>query len=134
MIKKSPFKILFIRVVGCFIFGISLHGANAQVFDKEQNPPTIKWMQILTPGFQILYPSELKNEAVRMANTVEHLSAAVSKSLGKQPRKITIILQNQGVISNGFVQLAPRRSEFFTTPPQDFDVQDWLNSLAVHEL
>ena len=69
-----------------------------------------------------------------MANTVEHLIEAVSENLGKQPRKITIILQNQSVISNGFVQLAPRRSEFFTTPPQNFDMQDWLNSLAVHEL
>src|SRR5690606_41616914 len=31
-------------------------------------------------------------------------------------------------------QLAPRRSEFFTTPPQRNDFQDWLGQLAVHEL
>jgi hypothetical protein len=38
------------------------------------------------------------------------------------------------VIANGFVQLAPKKSEFYTTPPQQFDSQDWLNNLAVHEL
>ncbi|WP_079701576.1 TolB family protein [Daejeonella lutea] len=91
-------------------------------------------MQINTPNFQILYPSEFKTEAMRVANTVEHVIKSVSKSMGKNPRKITIILQNQGVVSNGFVQLAPRRSEFFTVPPQNFDMQDWLNSLAIHEL
>ena len=130
----KSFKLLFISILICVICGISLQGLNAQIFDSGQNPPGLKWMQINTPNFQILYPAELKDEASRMANTVEHLISSVSKSLGTQPRKITIILQNQGVISNGFVQLAPRRSEFFTTPPQNFDTQDWLNSLAVHEL
>src|SRR5690606_35788126 len=29
---------------------------------------------------------------------------------------------------------APRRSEFFTTPPQQGDFQNWLDNLAIHEL
>jgi hypothetical protein len=58
----------------------------------------------------------------------------ISFSLNKKPRRISIILQNQTVESNGFVQLAPRRSEFYAIPGQEFDYQDWLNSLAVHEL
>lgn len=131
---KKAFNLLFISIITVIIFIISLNNLNAQIFDKQQNPPGIKWMQINTPNFQILYPSEFKSEAMRVANTAEHLIKSVSESLGKIPRKITIILQNQGVVSNGFVQLAPRRSEFFTVPPQSFDMQDWLNSLAVHEL
>ncbi len=69
-----------------------------------------------------------------MASTLEHILPRVAKSLGRTPRKISVILQNQGVESNGFVQLAPRRSEFFTTPPQNDDYQEWLSGLAVHEL
>ncbi|WP_207422685.1 TolB family protein [Desertivirga brevis] len=69
-----------------------------------------------------------------MANTFEGIISRVSKSLNKKPKKISIILQNQGTTSNGFVQLAPRRSEFYTMPSQGFDFQNWLNSLAVHEL
>ncbi|MXV52522.1 hypothetical protein GS399_16220 [Pedobacter sp. HMF7647] len=69
-----------------------------------------------------------------MANTLNVVINKVSLSYHITPKKITIILQNQGTSANGFVQLAPRRSEFFTTPSQDFDYQDWLNSLAVHEM
>ncbi|MFA6946132.1 MAG: hypothetical protein WC220_09540 [Pedobacter sp.] len=106
----------------------------AQFFGSEQNPPGMKWLQIRTGNFQIIYPEELADEAQRMSNTLEYIISGVSRSLNKTPRRISIILQNQSVISNGFVQLGPRRSEFYTTPPQNLDYQDWLNSLAVHEL
>jgi hypothetical protein len=108
--------------------------SNAQIFTATQNPPSIIWHQINTENFQIIFPSSIENDAQRMANTLEVLIDRVSFSLNKPPRKISIILQNQGTAANGFVQLAPRRSEFFNTPPQEFDYQDWLNSLAVHEL
>ncbi|NEU08098.1 hypothetical protein GZH53_07210 [Flavihumibacter sp. R14] len=91
-------------------------------------------MQINTEDFQIIYPTDLSAEGNRMANTLQFIISRVSKSLNTRPKKISVILQNQGTTSNGFVQLAPRRSEYFTTPPQEFDYQDWLNSLAVHEL
>ena len=128
------FKYLLISIYTSFIYIITIPIVNAQVFTSEQNPPGVKWMQINTENFQIVYPVEFAIEGLRMANTLEHLIENVSKTLGKSPKKITIILQNQGVLPNGFVQLAPRRSEFFTTPSQNFDVQDWLNSLAMHEL
>ncbi|RYZ31823.1 MAG: hypothetical protein EOP49_38395, partial [Sphingobacteriales bacterium] len=68
------------------------------------------------------------------ANTIKHIYPFVGNSLNRQKASIPILLQNQGVIANGFVQLGPKKSEFYTTPPQQFDSQDWLNNLAVHEL
>jgi hypothetical protein len=127
-------KTLYISVFASFILCLNTASVFAQIFNSDQNPPGIKWMQIRTENFQIIYSGELADEAQRMSNTLEHLINAVSKSLNKKPRPISIILQNQGVISNGFVQLAPRRSEFYTTPPQNLDFQDWLNGLAIHEL
>jgi len=128
------FNKLYISIFIIFILCFNTVVVLAQFFDSEQNPPGIKWMQIRTKNFQIIYSMEFANEAQRMSNTLEYLIHGVSKSLNKKPRPISIILQNQGVISNGFVQLAPRRSEFYTTPPQNLDFQDWLNTLAVHEL
>ena len=125
---------LYISILILFILCLNIVSVFAQIFDAEQNPPGLKWMQIRTENFQIIYSQELSEEAQRVLNTLEHLIAGVSKSLNKRPRPISIILQNQGVISNGFVQLAPRRSEFYTTPPQNLDFQDWLNGLAIHEL
>lgn len=132
--KISTLNSLFISIFTSFILCLNIVPVFAQIFDAEQNPPGVKWMQIRTENFQIIYSSELESEAQRMSNTLEHLIDGVSKSINKRPRPITIILQNQGVISNGFVQLAPRRSEFYTTPPQNLDFQDWLNGMALHEL
>ncbi|MBU1373567.1 MAG: hypothetical protein KKG25_16120 [Bacteroidetes bacterium] len=128
------FNQLIISILGTFILLITSHPVIGQVFDASQNPPSVKFKQINTPSFQIIYPTLLEAEAQRMANTLDAIIKDVSKSLGHQPKPISIILQTQGVVSNGFVQMAPRRSEFYTIPGQEFDSQDWLNSLAVHEM
>lgn len=134
MIIKNSHKILIIKLLNTLILILISHTAFSQLFDSSQNPPSVKFRQINTPKFQIIYPTLFESEAQRMANVLNTIIDDVSKSLGHAPKPISIILQTQGVISNGFVQMAPRRSEFYTIPAQEFDSQDWLNSLAVHEL
>jgi len=131
---KKQIKYLLINNLYIIILIFCSHTVNAQIFDDDQNPPGVKWKQIQTPLFQLIFPAEFDQEAQRLANILTEAIPRESKTLGKKPRKISIILQNRDVVSNGFVQLAPRRSEFSTTPPQRTDYQDWLNSLAVHEL
>ena len=101
-----------------------------------QNPTSIKWSQIKTPHFRLIFPAQISLTANRTANVLESVYQPVSKSLGHQPRPISIILQNQTTESNGFVSQLPRRSEFITTPPQDYTLlgnNNWLDLLAVHE-
>src|SRR5690606_13389893 len=67
---------------------------------------------------------------------LEQLRDEGAESLGRAPRPITFILQNQSAVSNGFVSILPRRSEFFTMPTQDYNfigTNDWLDLLTVHE-
>ncbi|WP_442590645.1 TolB family protein [Pedobacter sp. AW31-3R] len=108
--------------------------ANAQVYNREQNPLSVSWREINTSGFKVIYPTEMEKEAQRMANTLRYIFPYVGNSLNVKKTTIPVLLQNRGVLANGFVQLAPKKSEFYTTPPQSFDSQDWLNNLAVHEL
>ncbi len=99
-------------------------------------PPSIKWQQINTPHFKIIYPQGFETQGQRMANTLEHLYKPVSSSLNANPRKVPVILQNQHAVSNGFVTLGPRRSEFYSMAPQNYNfagTNDWLDMLAVHE-
>ncbi|WP_262246734.1 TolB family protein [Parapedobacter soli] len=110
------------------------HPVLSQIFDNDQYPASVKWRQIQTPHFQLIYPSEFEDEAQQLASKLLVHRERVSETLGKKPRKISIILQNQTVESNGNVQLAPRRSEFYTTPPQQGNFQNWLDNLAIHEL
>ena len=49
---------------------------------------------------------------------------------------LIVVLQNQTAVSNGFVTVGPRRTEFFTMSPQRANFLgtfDWLDLLALHE-
>ena len=106
----------------------------SQVFNNTPYPPSVKWRQINTENFQLIYPASFEDGAQKLASRIETFRLRVSKTLGKSPRKISIILQNQTVESNGNVQLAPRHSEFYTMPPQQGDFQEWMDNVAIHEL
>jgi len=102
----------------------------------ENNPSSLDWYQVNTPGFRVLFPKGFETQAQRVANTLEHIRDAEAKSLGSSPKKISIILQNQSSTSNGFVSMFPRRSEFYIMPSQDYNflgTNDWLDLLAAHE-
>jgi hypothetical protein len=102
----------------------------------ENNPPSVKWYQVNTPHFQVLYPEGFSDQAQRVANSLEHIRVPEAKSLGTLPRRISVILQNQSAVSNGFVSILPRRSEFYTMPSQDYNftgTNDWLELLTAHE-
>lgn len=103
---------------------------------QDNNPPSLKWLQVNTAHFRVLFPKGFETQAQRMANTLEHIHEPESKTMGASPKKISVILQNQSAISNGFVSITPRRSEFYAMPTQNYNFQgnnDWLNLLAAHE-
>jgi hypothetical protein len=121
-----PFVFLLIAFVVC----------GQDVLLESTPPPSIRWNQINTPGFRVIFPKGFDEQGQRVAQTLENIRLAEAKSLGSVPRKISIILQNQSSISNGFVSILPRRSEFYAMPSQDYNFQstnDWLDLLASHE-
>lgn len=128
------YKQLKINIITIIILSIISQHVSAQIFGEEQNPLSVKWRQIKADGFSIIFPRELEKEANRMATTLSTIYPRVGYSLGQQKTTLPLLLQNRGVVANGFVRLAPKKSEFYSTPPQGFDSQDWLNNLAVHEL
>lgn len=102
----------------------------------DQNPPRLIWYQLKTPHFRILYPNGFDRTAQQTALRLEQVYEPVSATLKKKPRRLSVVLQNQTMISNGFVTMMPRRSEFFAAPPQDpflAGTLEWLDLLAVHE-
>jgi len=100
------------------------------------NAPSTKWKQINTDSARIIFQIGLDSQAQRVASIVHYLAAEKPVSLGKQLKKISIVLQNQTTIANGYAQLGPFRSEFFMTP--DFNNFNqgsigWSDQLALHE-
>lgn len=102
----------------------------------NQNPSNLEWKKIDTKYFEVVYPQELSTVAQKVANTLDHVYIPLTKTINSKPPKISVFLFNQSTESNGMVTLAPRRSEWYITPPatnEYFGNIDWLELLSIHE-
>ena len=101
----------------------------------SQNPPDLRWQEIRTPHFRMLYPAGLDTAAQRTASRLEAVHGPDGATLGVSAHPIAVVMQNQTTVSNGFVTFLPRHAEFFTTPDQGqgLGTVDWLDGLVVHE-
>ena len=109
-------------------------GTYAQQFGG--NPTSIQWRQLNTDTARVIFPKGMDSVANRVASVVHFMAGRQPFSLGKQQRKINIVLQQQTVVANGYVGLGPYRSEFFLTPEMNGLGQGsipWADQLAVHE-
>lgn len=108
--------------------------AGAQYFMSGQEPASTKWEQINSGNFQLIFPENFSEKAQHVANILEYSYDRVSSSMEHKPRKISVIIHNKSVTSNGFVAPAPHRMELFSVPPQDNHPMPWLEHLCIHEL
>lgn len=115
------------------LFGLFTNSIKAQYYAGGQSPGSLKWKQINSPYFQIIFPEGFDNQANYVANVLEYARVLDGKSLQNYPPKISVLLHNRTVVSNAEVGWAPRRIEMFTQPPQDSYAQEWLQQLALHE-
>jgi hypothetical protein len=115
---------------------LSVLGAAGQTLPVlDQNPTRLRWQEVRTPHFRVIYPAGLDSAAQRTAGRLEQLHQPNVATLGVNVRPIAVVMQNQTTVPNGFVTFLPRHAEFFTTPQQGLDLGtvDWLDGLAVHE-
>jgi len=117
--------ILLLCLTFCFI-------ANSQY----QNPPDVKWNQVNTKHFRVVFPESITKQGIETAKILESVYNPAVKTLGAHPKKIHVFLFNQGTISNGYTTLVPRHIGFYCTPPQNSSLiggTDWMQTLAIHE-
>jgi hypothetical protein len=124
--------------IGRLLFMILWLGSFLQLSAQQfgGNPPSLKWKQINTEPARIIFPTELDSAAQQVAAIVQRLSQTTLPTIGHAQRKVNIVFQNQTTVANGYVQLAPFRSEFQLTPEQNsFDLGSlpWQKMLAIHE-
>lgn len=108
--------------------------ANAQFYNTGQDPASVKWEQVNTENFQVIFQEEFYSQAQYIAKTLEFYYAKVSSSLNHQPKKISVIVHNQTISSNGYVAWAPKRVELYTTPSPENYPDPWIEHLCIHEL
>jgi len=122
--------VIFLQII---FLSLTLSAQFAEIGFNE--PPGLHWKKIETPHFTILFPGNLVEEAQNVANRAEYTYSALIKTSPGTPKRLTLVLSNQGVIDNGYFRLAPRMSEWYHRPTflHTTGVLDWYDLLAVHE-
>jgi hypothetical protein len=126
----------FFRLIFTLIFLLFLSTLHTQAQRFGGNPPSLKWRQIDTDTVRVIFPKGLENEAARVVNMSHLLNRKTGSTMGTDQRKINIVLQKNTVVSNGYVGLAPWRSEYYMTPLQNslqLGSLPWVDNLVIHE-
>lgn len=116
---------------------ISLNAsAQRTIPEFTQSTSSLEWETISNEFVQVIYPSYLKKESVYVANLIEHYSQYVGKTYEiEKPKSFPLIIRAEMADPNGFVTLAPRRSEWYSSSSYSNYVgsSEWYQTLAIHE-
>ncbi|HEX2609318.1 MAG TPA: hypothetical protein VHK91_18180 [Flavisolibacter sp.] len=99
-------------------------------------PPSTKWKQIDSDTARIIFIRGAEEQAARIASLIHKAALDTPASLGNNLRKINVVLQSRTTQANGYVALAPFRSEYYLVPGSnifDFGNLPWQDNLALHE-
>lgn len=124
----------FIRFVFALVLVFSLTLSRSQT--GGNNPNSINWCYIDSKYVKVIFPKGCEKHAFRIAGIINYISDSASIGIGNKRRHLDLVLQTNQVISNGYVALAPFRSEFYSTGIQNLNwlgSLNWLDVLAIHE-
>ena len=106
----------------------------AQFYLTGEAPARIKWNQIKTQHYTVIYPQGIDSLAQRYSWLLESERNRVMAGLDINPKRIPVVLQPYTTVSNGMVSWAPKRMELYTCPPATNSYyQNWERQLVLHE-
>ncbi len=136
MMKKH----IYLKGLLFFIF-ISLLcvNANAQFSLTGSDPAAVRWRQMETENFIMIFPkgedslarvygTELEQARLRIAGSSGYLIGQSYKA------KMPVVLHSRYVLPNASVTWAPKRMDIFTVnDPYEPTAMPWVRNLAIHE-
>jgi len=122
------------RLIPYLIFFALCQGINAQFYETGQDPSSIKWLQIKTNRFSLIYPESYGQEGLKFARSLDESFTKLGSLFPENKVRIPIIIHNYTTFSNGYVAWAPKRMEIYPTPEQDGIPLDTKEQLTTHEL
>ncbi|MCX6300821.1 MAG: hypothetical protein NTW82_01430 [Bacteroidia bacterium] len=108
--------------------------ASAQYYNTGQDPSGLKWLQVKTGRFKVIYPQNYGSAGVEFARALENAYSDLSALYPDKKFKIPVIIHNYSTQSNGYVAWAPKRMEIYPTPDQNTIPLDHTRQLTLHEL
>ncbi|MDR1341200.1 MAG: hypothetical protein LBK58_14270 [Prevotellaceae bacterium] len=113
---------------------LSCCSLEAQYVNYGEDPACLKWYQISSEHYRIIYPAGNEDRANVYANILESVYPHIRNTLSARRSSIVpVILHPYNVRSNGMVSWAPKRMELLPSPNFDSRFQLPELSLSVHE-
>jgi len=112
---------------------ITATSAVAQYYDTGQDPASLRWRQIRTPHFRVIFPGDFSAGAAEYARLLEDSYSRLSHLYPDVNISVPVIIHSHSMLSNGYVSWAPRRMELYPLPGQDNLPMSPARQLAVHE-
>ncbi len=107
--------------------------AQSQFYSTGEDPASVRWRQIVTEKYRLIYPSSFSENAQYLAHVMDLVADHSTTTLHAKVPRIPVIIHSRSVVSNGVTVWAPRRIEMYPCPPQDSYGEEWLEQLAIHE-
>lgn len=104
---------------------------SAQFYDTGQDPYSVKWREINTIHFCVIYQDSIENQAQKLANALEYAYKISSNSLAYYPEKIKVVLHNQSLDKKAGAYMCPRRLEIYPITRQDAIAQGWNEQIVL---
>jgi hypothetical protein len=120
--------------LSCLILLLSCCSLKAQYVDYGEDPSRLKWRQIETEHYRVIFPVGNENRANLHANILETAYPHIRNTLSaKRSTVVPVILHPYNVKANGMVSWAPKRMELLPSPNFGSPLQLPELGLLVHE-
>lgn len=106
----------------------------SQYYQTGQDPAALKWVQIKTDRFRVIYPEKYGSQGIAFARSLNDASARLRSLFPERKIRIPVIIHSYTTSSNGYVAWAPSRMEIYPTPEQNTIPLDPMKQLSIHEL
>ncbi len=113
--------------------------AAAQFYTQGCEPAGVRWMQLGTQDYKVIYPRGLDSLARVYASILERVKGPVGATAGYLPNQnyrkpLPVIIHPWTANANGMVTWSPSRMELFSTPDYLAPLAaPWEEHLVIHE-
>ncbi len=127
---KNRWRLSFVVFVVLLLSSVQ---AEAQYYLTGQDPASVKWQQIKTKEFRLVFPKGYEKIANYYINLLQLSAPYINTPYHAHMRRLNIVLHNRSVTSNAMVSPVPFHADFFEMPSQDTYAQKWQKQLTLHE-
>ena len=128
------------RIAFCTLLALAaVFPAAAQFSTSGSDPSRLKWSEVQTESYRVIFPAGLDSLATVYARNLERVKMPVSGSIGYVPnqayrKKMQVVLHAYTAYGNGSVTWTPHRMELFAVPESYAPESDvWELQMPLHE-